>query len=182
LGDNKRETEHRINQTREVINALNSVWWPKNTTKNRKLYIYQTIIQSILKYGAEIWQIPSKEMNKILSTEMDVLRRSARKSRLERINNGHMKEIMGVKGKLDIIDIVKKKRLQWYGHVKRMPEERIPKLIMEWIPEERRIRGRPRKTCMEGVQAATTARDLEQGQWINREEWRLVSGRRRQLL
>jgi IS5 family transposase len=37
-----------------------------------------------------------------------------------------------VKGKPDIIDIIEKKGLQWYGHVKRMPEERIPKLIMEW--------------------------------------------------
>jgi IS5 family transposase len=45
---------------------------------------------------------------------------------------------MGVKGKPDIIDIIEKKRLQWYGHVKRMPEERMSKLIMEWIPDERR--------------------------------------------
>ena len=45
---------------------------------------------------------------------------------------------MGVKGKPDIIDIIEKKRLQWYGHVKRIPEERIPKLIMEWVPLERR--------------------------------------------
>jgi hypothetical protein len=48
-----------------------------------------------------------------------------------RIKNEHIKEIMGVKGKPDIIDIIEKKRLQWYGHFKRMPEERIPKLIME---------------------------------------------------
>jgi hypothetical protein len=46
---------------------------------------------------------------------------------MERINNEHIKEIMGVKGKPDIIDIIEKKRLKWYGHVKRMPEERIPK-------------------------------------------------------
>jgi hypothetical protein len=44
---------------------------------------------------------------------------------------------MGVKEKQDIIDIIEKKRLQWYDHVKRMQEERIPKLIMEWIPEEK---------------------------------------------
>jgi len=60
-----------------LINALNSIWWHKNIIKNRKSYIYQTIIQSILVYGAEVWQIPTREINKSLSTEMDVLGRSA---------------------------------------------------------------------------------------------------------
>ena len=101
---------------------------------------------------------------------------------MERIKNEHIKEIMGVKRKPDIIDIIKKKRLQWYGHVKRMPEETIPKLFMEWVPLERRKTGRPRKTWMEGVKAAMTTGNLETYQWRNREEWRLVSGRRRQLL
>jgi IS5 family transposase len=82
----------------------------------------------------------------------------------------------------DVIDIIEKKGLQWYGHVKRMLEERIQKLIMEWKPEERRKSGRPRKTWMEGVQEAMTTRNLEPDQWRNREEWRLVSGRWRQLL
>jgi hypothetical protein len=42
-----------------------------------------------------------------------------------------------VKQKPDIINIIEKKRLQWYGYIKRVPEERIPKLIMERIPKER---------------------------------------------
>jgi hypothetical protein len=52
---------------------------------------------------------------------------------------------MGVKGKPDIIDIIEKKRLQWYGHEKRMPEGRISKLITECVPEEMKKRT-PRKT------------------------------------
>jgi hypothetical protein len=98
---------------------------------------------------------------------------------MERIKNEYKKEIMGVKGKPDIIE---RKRLQWNGQVKGMPEDRIPKLVMEWIPRERRERGRPRKTWREGVQAATTTRNLEPDQWEKREDWRLVSERRRQLL
>ena len=77
--------------------------------------------------GAEVWQIPTREINKILSTEMDVLRMSAKNSRMERTKTERIKEIIGVKGKpdiIDIIDIIEKKKLQWYGHVKRMPEER----------------------------------------------------------
>jgi hypothetical protein len=75
---------------------------------------------------------------------------------------------MRVKGKPDIVDIIEKKRLQWYGHVKRMPEERLPELIMEWIPRERRKRGRTRKMWMEGVQAAMTTRNSEPVKWRNR--------------
>jgi hypothetical protein len=59
---------------------------------------------------------------------------------LEKIKNEQIKEILGVKVKPDTIDTIERKRLQWYGQVNRMPEERIPKLIMEWIPWERRKR------------------------------------------
>jgi hypothetical protein len=132
-------------------------------------------------YGAEILQIPTREINKNVATEMDVLRRSARISRLERMKNEHIKKIMGVKEKPDIIDIIEKKWLQWFGHVKRLQEERLPKLIMEWIPGERRKRGRPRKTWMEGVRAPMKTRYLEADLWLNRKEWCLGSGRRRQM-
>jgi hypothetical protein len=55
------------------------------------------------------------------------------KSRIERIKNEHIKKIVGMKEKSDIIDSIERKRLQWNGHVKRMQEERLPKLIMQWI-------------------------------------------------
>jgi hypothetical protein len=45
----------------------------------------------------------------MLSTEMGVLRRSTPKSRMERMKNEHMKEIMGVKGKSDIMNTIEKK-------------------------------------------------------------------------
>jgi hypothetical protein len=63
-------------------------------------------------YGAKVWQIPTREKNEIFAAEMDVLRRSARKSRLERIKNEYIKEIMRVKEKPDIIDIIERRSLQ----------------------------------------------------------------------
>jgi hypothetical protein len=51
---------------------------------------------------------------------------------------------MGVRGTADSMGSIEKERLQWYGHVKRMAGERIPKLIMEWIPLERRKRKKER--------------------------------------
>jgi len=63
-------------------------------------------------YGAEVWHIATREINKILSTEMDVPRRLARKSRMKKMKNEHIKEIMG-KRKLNIIDIEKETTMVW---------------------------------------------------------------------
>ena len=62
-----------------------------------------------------------------------------------------------------------------------MQDDRLPKLITEWIPGERRKRGRPRKTWMEGVGSAMKTRHLEADQWLKRKEWFLGSGRRRKM-
>jgi hypothetical protein len=35
-------------------------------------------------YGAEVWQIPTREINKILSTEMDVLRIISKKIKVRK--------------------------------------------------------------------------------------------------
>jgi hypothetical protein len=50
------------------------------------------------------------------------------KSKMERIKNEHIKEIMGVRGKPDIVDIIGKKRLQWYGLVKKDVREENTKI------------------------------------------------------
>ena len=81
-----KEIRNRITQTRKAINT-NSIWRNKDITKNIKLYIYKTITQSILTYGSEVWQIPNRELNRILATEMHVLRRLTQKSRIERTKN-----------------------------------------------------------------------------------------------
>ena len=78
------------------------------------------------------------------------------------------KEIMGVKRKPDIIDSIEKKRLQWYGHVKKDARGENTKINYGMDTT--------------GEKEKRTTRNLEPDQWRNREEWRLVSGRRRQLL
>ena len=65
----------------------------------------------------------------------------SRVSRREKIINDVIKDRMNVKN--SIVDFIQTKKLQWYGHTKRMTQERLPRRVMEWNPPGRRKRRRP---------------------------------------
>jgi hypothetical protein len=68
---------------------------------------------------------------------------SARKSRKEKARNGTIKAIMKV-GK-NILVATEEKRLRWFGHVERMPGNRLSLNILEWEPDGTRRRGKTQR-------------------------------------
>ena len=70
-------------------------------------------------------------------------------SRKDKIRNTIIKQKMNVTRSL--LDDIKTKQLQWYGHVQRMEEGRLPIEVMKWRPPGRRKRGRPKLTWAEGI-------------------------------
>jgi hypothetical protein len=66
---------------------LNSILWSRNILHGTKLTVYNAIVKSILTYEAETWTVKQKHRKKLLATEMDYLRRSARLSQMDKIRN-----------------------------------------------------------------------------------------------
>jgi hypothetical protein len=112
-------------------------------------------------------EIKDLELN---STEMDFWRRSTRISRKEKIRNTVIKQKMNVEGSL--LEDVKTKQLQCYGHVQRMEEGRLPKEVMKWRPLGRRKRGRPKLTWVEGIRGLMGEKGLMEEDWNDRNNWR----------
>jgi hypothetical protein len=116
----------------------------------------------------------------INTTDMDVLRRSARVSKLDRNTNGY------IRGKMDaqdmILDDITRKTLIWYSHVERMDPTRLPRIMIHLKLEGRKQRGRPWRTRKDGIYTALNGRDLRMGEWNNRRQWNMKVGRRRQTV
>jgi len=51
-----------------------------------------------------------------------------------------------------LLDDIKTKQLQWYGHVQSMEEGRLPIEVMKWSPPGRRKRGRPKLIGQKGLE------------------------------
>lgn len=178
-GSSYKEIEKRINKGRYVIRTLNSVLWDKDIRKGTKRMIYKSIIESTVTYGAEVWDITARNKQRLGAMEMDFWRRSAGKSRLDKVRNDEIRRIMEIRS--SIVEEIERKQLIWFGHVNRMPEERWPKKILTWIPPEKRKRGRPRTSWRGGIDEAMSARGLEEELCLDRGEWKLGTERRRQL-
>jgi hypothetical protein len=91
---------------------------------------------------------------------MDFWRRATERSRQEKMRNEDIRTQMEVT--TTIINKIKKKQLKCYGHVQRMGENRIPKMVMEWSPSERRKRGRPAIIWISRIRKAISERNLRE--------------------
>jgi len=70
------------------------------------------------------------------------------------------------------IYVYKTKQLQWYGHVQRMEERRLPKEVMKWRPTGRRKLGRPKLTWAEGIRGLMGEKGLMEEDLNDRSKWR----------
>ena len=50
-----------------------------------------------------------------------------------------------------IMQFVGNKQLRWFGHVKRMAEDRLPVRSLEWVPNGKKRKGSTKKTRIEGI-------------------------------
>ena len=85
-------------------------------------------------------------ISKLMSMEMDFLRRSAKYPRLEKNINNVIKEKINIKNL--VLDYI---RLNWYDYVHWMNEEWVPLKNLEWYPSGRRWKGRPRNSWIQEV-------------------------------
>ena len=70
---------------------------------------------------------------------------------MDKIRHQRIREIMKVDK--NILEVIEERKLRGFRHVKRMGEDRIPIMILEWNAEGRRRRGKPQKKWMDEVRS-----------------------------
>ena len=122
--------------------------------------IYQTVIRPTLLYGCETWSMSVTDERRMATTEMRMVRWAMGVSLLEHRRNEDILE----EAKVEPIAMVMRRRLEWFGHVKRRDETENIRAVVEMKMEGKRPRERPKLRCKD-----TARRDMKA--WSIREEW-----------
>ena len=90
-----------------------------------------------------------KDEKGISVAEMNWLRKIRGVSRLQHIRNEDIRKQLGMMETM--VERVKKRRLQWFGHVSRMNNERLPYIALHTQLEGTRSQGRQRTRWRDNV-------------------------------
>ena len=132
----------RIRKAQIAFSALNKIWQSTTYSTQTKLRIFNTNVKAVLLYGCETW----KNL-KYITTKLQIINKSLRKIlRIfwpDQITNNELWKCT----KQPKIDLqIRKRKWGWLGHTLRKPTEDITRQALEWNPQGKRVRGRPKNT------------------------------------
>ena len=162
-----------IAQTTGALTMLKPVWNDRSISLSSKIRLMRSLVTSIFLYACESWTLTAELQRRIQVMEMRCYRKILHISYKDHVTNE------GVRAKIqqaigpheELLTIVKRSKLQWYGHVSR--SSGLAKTILRGTVKGERRQGRQRKRWEDnlrewtGLEFGKSQRAVE-----NREKWR----------
>lgn len=177
--DGTEEINCRIQAGNKCLYATHKLLKSKQTSRRTKINIYKTIIRPVVMYGCETWTLTVANEERLRVFERRVLRKiygptvDATTGRYRTRTNRELEDLYG---EPNIVREIKSKRLQWAGHVRRLPDNRTVRLVWEEIPEGKRPLGRPRLRWRDNIAKDLRAMDIQNplDAMSDRQQWRTI--------
>jgi hypothetical protein len=138
LLDTKKDINRRKILAIAAYNQLKKILESRKVSKEVKIRLFRSHIESIFLYNCELWTTTKQLINEIDVFQRNMLRKIMEIQWQDRITNNQLYERTKV---TPWSKTVKKRRLKWYGHLLRLPEETPARAALR---EARRYVQKPR--------------------------------------
>ena len=156
-GSITKEFNHRIGKASGAFRELHAVWKDRYINLDTKMKLYNACVLSTLLYAAESWSLTERQEARLDAFDMRCQRKILRIVWSQHIPNIRIRSMTK---QPQLTNILRKRRLKWFGHVLRMDKDRAPKMLYLWKPTHgKRRRGRPRTTWRDVIQRDLTLLD-----------------------
>ncbi|XP_073670704.1 uncharacterized protein [Paramisgurnus dabryanus] len=147
-GGATKDVEARIGKAKAAFAQLKPVWRARSISLKTKLRILESSVKSILLYGCETWGLTQLNIKKLQTFINSRLRFILGIWWPRKISNQDLLEKVGQ----EPVEItIRRRKWRWIGHTLRKPPASITRAALEWNPQGKRRRGRPRLSWRRGV-------------------------------
>ena len=166
----KPEILSRIAQT-AALTRLKPVWNDKSISLSSKIRLMHTFVTSFFLYACEPWMLTAELQRRIQAMEMRCYHKILHSSCKVHVTNEevHAKIQQAIGPHEDLLTIIKRCKLQWYGHVSH--SSGLAKTILQGMVKEGRRQGRQRKRWEDNIRKWTGLEFCRPQRAENREKW-----------
>ena len=151
-GGCERDVVNRMNEGYRAWGALKSVLSNRGLGIKAKKCLYEGVIVPTALHGAEAWGMRSAERRKVNVLGMKCSRSLVGVSRMDRVRNEEACRRAGIEREL--ASRADQRVLRWLGHVERMDDYHMARMVLMAEVGGGQVRGRPRLGWMDGVKVA----------------------------
>lgn len=148
-GGTEEDVDLRIRKAKGIFAQLHPIWRTHQLRRKTKLKIFDSNVKSVLLYGCQTWKITKPIVNKIQVFINKCLRQILKIYWPNTISNA---ELWQRCNQTPIGETIKKRKYGWIGHTLRRPGNNISRQALDWNPQGKRKRGRPKQTWRRTVE------------------------------
>ena len=124
-GRQDEELDTQIGKASAVMRALHySVVMKRELSKKAKLSFFKAVFVPILTYGHESWVMTKRMRSQVQASEMRFLRTIEEVTLFNKVRSSEIRKSLNIE---PLLLQIERSQLRWFGHVSRMPQERLPK-------------------------------------------------------
>ena len=144
----------RTAQATAALTRLKPVWIDRSISLSSKIRQMRSLVTSIFLYVCESWTLTSELQRRIQAMEMRCYRKILHISYKDHVTNEEVRaKIQQATGPHEDLTIVKRRKLQWYGHVSR--SSGLAKTILQGTAKLGRRQSRQKKRCEDNIREWT---------------------------
>ena len=132
-----------------------SLYYINNISLGSKMKLMRSLVISIFLYACESWTLTAELEKRTQAFEMKCYRRILNISYKDHVTNEEVRrKIQAAIGEYDeLLTLVKKRKLRWFGHVSR--SSGLAKTILQGTVKGKRKRGRQKKRWEDNIRVDT---------------------------
>uniref|UniRef100_UPI003AF98FB5 hypothetical protein n=1 Tax=Thiolapillus sp. TaxID=2017437 RepID=UPI003AF98FB5 len=145
----------RIAQATAALTRLKPIWIDKGISLSSKIRLMRSLVTSIFLYACELWTLTAELQRKIQAMEMRCYRKILHISCKDHVTNEEVRAKIqqAIGPHKHLLTIVKRRKLQWYGHVSRLSG--LARTILQGTVKGGRRQGGQRKRWEDNIREWT---------------------------
>ena len=160
--DTNEDMKRRKSLALMSFNKLKYVLEDRKLSLEIKIQTLNALVKSVFLYNSELWTLTKKDEKKIDAFQRNLLRKIMNIKWPNKIRN---EELYEKTKQTEWSKEVRKRRIRWYGHLQRLPDETPAKQALhESLRPTKRPPGRPPTNWLKQVRKDITTQNIEQSE------------------